>query len=190
MDLRKILARKHHQLETLEAQLGVLRDEVATLDRALEIATREEGNDTDVAVGRAARDTPIEGASAHDRMIDPAPAKREPLHVVSATEQRPTGRLIGMIREIVQGLPEPFSTADIRNEIKRRDPSFYETIHYSSISGTMRRMTGKELVAVEKGGPGKEATYRRVNNLQPRPEHRTDEQATIGGERELVESAR
>lgn len=180
MDLRRILARKRQQLESLEAQIRVLQDEVATLDRALEIAAREEGKDVE---------TSGEGASTRDSKIDPLP----PQHPLSVGEQRPTGRLIAMIREIVRDLREPFSTVDVRNEMKNRDAELFASSHYSSLSGTMRRMakTG-ELVAVEKGGPGKEATYRRPSNdsQKPRPEDRADSLFTLEGEREIVESAR
>lgn len=178
MDLRKILARKRHQLENLEAQLGVLRDEVATLDRALVIASREE--ESDASSGRTERDSPIEGASIVDRRIDPPPPP-------PATDGRPTGKLIALIREIVRELPEPFSTAEVREEIKRRDPELFEATHYSSISGTMRRMAKvRQLVPIEKGGPGKEATYRRPQpgdqlSLEPRSEHGADDVTTPEG---------
>lgn len=195
MDFQRILARKRQQMESLEAQLTVLRDEVTTLDRALEIAKRETGKDTD-ASSRAIRETPIEGASATDSKIDPPPPSSpvipEPSHghFMPKSVMRTAGRLIKMIREIVRDLPEPFSTVDVRIEMKRRDPELYDQSHYSSLSGTMRRMAAAgELVQIAPGGPGKEATYRRNDSQKPRHDQ-ADEQTILEGERDLVEPAR
>jgi len=141
MDLLRILGRKRQQLGEAEARIAVLRDEVATLERALEIAEHED--EPDSAVGN-------QGTNA--------------VEVVAPIEAKPraTRSLIDAIRDITARLPEPISTVAVRESLRQSEPVLYEETHYSSISGTMRRMAMKnELVPVEKGGPGKEATYRR-----------------------------
>jgi hypothetical protein len=88
--------------------------------------------------------------------------------------------LIDAIRRVTQNLPAPFTTGTVRTRLTEDYPELVEKTHYSSIAGTMRRMSlkGGYLEQVEKGGPGKEATYR-IANKPPRPEHRADEQETI-----------
>lgn len=171
-DLKALLDRMRQQLEETEAYAMVLRDEVGTLERAWAIAERER---------RGAR--PAQAALKPDQ----APDDLETAAGSSSAAPRSTGRLIEMIRAIVRELPEPFSTAGVREEIKRRDPELFEGTHYSSISGTMRRMAkGGALVPVEKGGPGKEATYRRLKpgeqlSLEPRSEDGADDTTTPEG---------
>ena len=145
MDLLKILGRKRQQLEEVEARAVILRDEVTTLERALEIAEHErDGSSPALAVEAAPR----------------APKVLEP---TEEAKPKATGKLIEAIRKITRTLPEPISTAAVRESLRQNEPAIYETTHYSSISGTMRRMSMKgELMPVEKGGPGKEATYRRL----------------------------
>jgi hypothetical protein len=137
MDLISVLGRKRQQLEVAEARVAVLREEVATLERAMEIAAHDDEAAPEVA------------ASA------PAPSAPEAL-------PKSSRKLIDAIRDIVAGLPEPISTVAVRERLQQEEPALFEETHYSSLSGTMRRMMKSgELVLVEKGGPGKEATYRR-----------------------------
>lgn len=172
-DLKALLDRMRQQLEETEAQAKVLREEVETLERAAAIAEREKRRAR--VVQGATKPAPM--SEAHTQApAPPAPAA-----------QRSSGRLIETIRAIVRELPEPFSTAGVREEIKNRDPELFDATHYSSISGTMRRMAkGGQLVPVEKGGPGKEATYRRLQpseqlSLEPRSEDRADDTTTPEG---------
>jgi len=68
--------------------------------------------------------------------------------------------LIEAIREIIGTLPAPFTTGAVRTELQARYPELANVTHHSSLAGTMRRMgVKKELEPIEKGGPGKEATY-------------------------------
>lgn len=156
MDLLRILGRKRQQLEEAEARVAVLRDDVATLERAVEIAEREEVSVEVVA------------SSAAPEAVAPTEAK-----------PRATSKLIDVIRDICARLPEPISTATVRERLQQEAPDLFEATHYSSISGTMRRMERKgELVLVEKGGPGKEATYRRLKPgelVEPHSEDGVDE---------------
>jgi hypothetical protein len=160
MDIKDALAKKEQQLEEAEAAAVRLSDEVTTLRKALAILERD-GTSPPTAVGASAA---IATAGS-----------------VKATAT--TRSLINTIREIVPRLDEPFSTGQVRAKLHQLDPEWFATIHHSSLSGTMRRMaeTG-ELEVAEKGGPGKEATYR-FNDEMPRPQDAADEQKTIEGER-------
>jgi hypothetical protein len=138
MDLLRVLGRKRQHLEEAEARVAVLREEVATLERAMEIASHEE----------AVPEVVTSSAS-------PSAAAEPP-------QPEATRKLIDALRDIIADLPEPVSTTAVRERLRQEEPVLFETTHYSSLSGTMRRMMKSgELVLVEKGGPGKEATYRR-----------------------------
>lgn len=148
MDLTKIIDRKRRQLEELEDQMSELRSEMETLQRAMDIALREMSGSE---IG------PLVPAP-------PAPKAVTGKVSVAASSTLTAGgrKLIDVIRDCVPSLPEPFSTTELRERLKTEAPDLVESSHYTSISGTVRRMaTGGELVLVQKGGPGKEALYRR-----------------------------
>jgi hypothetical protein len=148
MDLLQIIGRKRQQIEELETRLAALRADLATLERAKEIAESEGDGSVGAVVSSAPPAEPVHASNA-----TPAP---EP----TASPAQPR-KLVDSIRDIVKTLPEPFSTVAVRERLAKEEPELSATAHYSSLSGTMRRMAGRELVLVAKGGPGKEATYRR-----------------------------
>jgi hypothetical protein len=164
MDLPETLTRKRQQLADAETLVSSLRGEVETLEKAWEIVKRDQAGMSHSAAASITTAAELSGT--------------------------PTVRsLIQEIRGIVKGLEQPFSTKEVRERLKALDPVWFETIHYSSISGTMRRMAkGGQLAVVEEGGPGKEATYRlpddTENLVRPRLDDAADEQETIfGGEK-------
>jgi hypothetical protein len=160
MDIKDALAKKEQQLEEAEAAAVRLSDEVTTLRKALAILARDVASPPTAAGGSSAAIT-----------------------TASSVRAATTRSLINTIREIVPRLDEPFSTGAVRAKLQQLDPEWFATIHYSSLSGTMRRMAeAGELEVAEKGGPGKEATYR-FNDEMPRPQDAADEQKTIEGER-------
>jgi chromosome segregation ATPase len=138
---RNELDRSRQELERLQAQTRRLEDEVATLEKAIAIAEQE---------GLVAQ-----GA---DKVV--SKPKRDRKKRVERKAKPPAGRtLAAAIREIVKGLEPPFTTGDVRDQLRELEPELLSKSE-RSLAGTMRRMaiTG-ELTPVEKGGPGKEATY-------------------------------
>ncbi len=139
MDIGSTIAKKQQQIEQAEALIASLRDEVETLLKARAIIERE-GDQPSPVVHHAAAE------------------------IGTAADVKATGAarsLINTIREIVRDLPEPFTTGQVKDKLQALDPEWFATLHYSSISGTMRRLAeADQLAVVEKGGPGKEATYR------------------------------
>lgn len=70
-------------------------------------------------------------------------------------------KLVDRIREIVKVIDPPFTTGAIRERLAQLDPDVWARSHRTSIAGTMRRMAeASELEVVERGGPGREASYR------------------------------
>ncbi len=85
--------------------------------------------------------------------------------------------LSNAVREAARHLAPPIATGSVRGYIETHYSALAAKTHVGSISGTMRRMhKDGELELVEKGGPGKEATYKLP---QPRPGHRADQTTKV-----------
>jgi hypothetical protein len=189
VDVAKYLEKKRGRLEEIAAAVTRLRGEIEALGQeevkvrtqieTAEDMAREQGQVV-AAIPKAAEKP---GRSSRRKKPERKPA-------------RPAGvTLIEAIRQVIRDLPAPFSTGDVRGQLQERYPELVEQTHYSSIAGTMRRMGVKgDLEPIEKGGPGKEATYRLASSTthlqEPRSGDRADHQQTVEEERDLVESAR
>jgi hypothetical protein len=145
MNFRALIDWKRQEAEKAQALLDTLTSELETLEKAFAIAERE---------GVALEPPPVQ-ETARPR-VKRAEKKKKP-----ERKAKSEGRsLAGAIREIVRDLEAPFTTGAVRERLKTLDPELYEATYHSSLASTMRRMSDKgELAVIEKGGPGKEATY-------------------------------
>jgi hypothetical protein len=147
---RKRLEEVQSDLHLLEDRIASLRDEETKLRSQVEVAeemAREMAEDSEDI------DTPPAVKSVGRR----SPRKRK-----AERKAKPTGiSLIEAIRLVARDLSAPFSTGEVKQLLQQRYPELLAVTHHSSVSGTMRRMDEKgDLTVVERGGPGKEATYR------------------------------
>ncbi len=173
MDLRIALERKRQQLQEAMIRLDLLKEQIAAL-----VAESEEVQ----AQIKALEDVEREFASNPHEDEVPSKSARRPKRRRPERKQKSEGTtLIDAIRQIAQELPQPFSTKQLREVLAERYPDLYNKTHFSSHSGTLRRLSiDGGLEVVEQGGPGKEATYRVPGSEeQPRPEGRADKQLTV-----------
>jgi hypothetical protein len=155
MDLKTLFEQKRQEMERVKAQYEALQDEVQTLEKTFAIAER-------AGIALTSQPTPQPKGKRNERK------KKQERKPKAAGNGR---SLAGALRKIVSELEPPISTGAVRERLRTLDPDLYEQTYPSSLASTMRRMADRgELEVVERGGPGKEATYRLPSNPQPMEE--------------------
>ena len=178
MDIQRYLERKRRALEEvrtqvakLEEQIGVLRLEEGRLQARIQVA-EDMAAEEELERGRSETVSPVaaDAERREDETLMRSAGSGRRLHRKKKPERRSKSNgvpLIEAIRSAAREIPPPISTGAVKHLLRQRYPDMAEAAHPSSISGTMRRMVEKgDLEVVEKGGPGKEATYRLPEGVQ------------------------
>lgn len=163
MRLEDLLGQKRQELAEIEARTAGLLAQIETLKAEAEpIRAAIQAIETTAEIARQAgvRNLELDNEAP---IVEPRRKDRvRPKGRTKPKGRATAGRLIAAIRRAVQSLGPEFSTGDVRGKIDEFDPDLAASVNKGSIAGTLRRMVDEhELQIVEKGGPGKPATYRR-----------------------------